>query len=375
MSDSKPKLRVGLIGTGFMGKAHAFGFTNAAHVFDLPVDAELHTVADINEQQAQDAARAYGFVNASTEWRDIVASPEIDIVSITAPNALHKEMSLAAIAAGKHVYCEKPLAPLARDAREMAEAAEAAGVKTQVGFNYLCNPMFALARDMIAAGELGEIRGYRGLHAEDYMADERAPFTFRHDPAGGGALADLGSHALATAEFLLGPIAEVFGDCVNVIDARDDGQGGRRPVEVDDVGRAFLRFANGASGSIEGNWIATGRKMQHDFEVYGSKGSLFFTGERLNELHHFSVDTRKGRQGFTKIEAAPDHPPYGKFVVAPGHQIGFNDLKTIEVAGYLSAIAEASAEPFNFRAGLRIQSLVETIQASSREQKWRGADD
>ncbi len=371
MPNSKPSLRVGLIGTGFMGKAHAFGFTNAARVFDLPVEAVLHTVADIDEQAAKGAARAYGFANATTDWRDIIANPEIDIVSITAPNALHKEMSLAAIAAGKHVYCEKPLAPLAHDARKMAEAAEAAGIKTQVGFNYLCNPMFKLARDMIAGGELGEIRGYRGLHAEDYMADENGPFTFRHDTAGGGALADLGSHALATAEFLLGPVSEVFGDCVNVIGERDDGNGGRRAVEVDDIGRALLRFANGASGSIEGNWVATGRKMQHDFEVYGSKGSLFFTGERLNELHHYSVDNRSGRQGFVKIEAAPDHPPYGEFIVAPGHQIGFNDLKTIEVAGYLSAIAGVSDEPFNFRAGLRIQSLVEEIQASSREQKWR----
>lgn len=370
MSYSKPKLNVGLIGTGFMGKAHAFGFASAARVFDLPVEAELHTVADINEEAAHAAARAYGFSRASADWHDIINNPGIDIVSITAPNAFHKEMSLAAIAAGKHVYCEKPLAPLAADAAEMADAAEAAGIKTQVGFNYLCNPVFALARDMIAAGELGDIRGYRGLHAEDYMADKHAPFTFRHDPEGGGAMADLGSHTLATAEFLLGPITKVMGDCVTVISERDDGKGGRRAVEVDDVGRAFLRFANGASGSIEGNWIATGRKMQHDFEVYGSKGSLFFTGERLNELHHFTVADATGRQGFRKIEAGPDHPPYGEFVVAPGHQIGFNDLKTIEVAGYLSAIAGEAAEPFNFRAGLRIQTLVEEIQKSAREGRW-----
>ncbi len=374
MSNSKPSLKVGLIGTGFMGKAHAYGFSNAARVFDLPVEAALHTVADIDRVAAEGAARAHGFANATADWRDIVANPEIDIVSVTAPNALHKEMSLAAIAAGKHVYCEKPLAPLASDAREMTAAAEAAGVKTQVGFNYLCNPIFGLAREMIAGGELGEIRSYRGLHAEDYMADASAPFTFRHDPAGGGALADLGSHALATAEFLLGPISEVFGDCVTVIGERDDGKGGRRKIEVDDIGRAFLRFANGASGAIEGNWVATGRKMQHDFEVHGSKGALFFSAERLNELHYHEVDAKKGRQGFTRIEAAPDHPPYGAFIVAPGHQIGFNDLKTIEVAGYLSAISEGSAEPFNFRAGLRIQTLVETIQRSSRERTWLGVE-
>ena len=251
MSHVKPKLKVGLIGTGFMGKTHAFGFVSAPRVFDLPMDIELHTVADIDGVAARGAARAYGFVRATADWRDITDNPEIDIVSITAPNALHKELSLAAIGAGKHVYCEKPLAPLADDAREMADAAEEAGVGAHVGLNYLCNPMFALAREMIAAGELGEIRSYRGLHAEDYMADADGPFTFRHDPAGGGALADLGSHALATAEFLLGPITEVMGDCVTVIGERTDSKGNRRSVDVDDVGRAFLRFANGASGSIE----------------------------------------------------------------------------------------------------------------------------
>ena len=367
---SKPKLRIGLIGTGFMGKAHAFGFTAAPRVFDLPLDPELRTVADITEAAAAEPARRLGFARATADWRTIIADPEIDLVSITAPNALHKSMALAAIAAGKHVYCEKPLAPLASDAREMAEAAEARGVKTQVGFNYLCNPMLGLAREMIAAGELGEIRGYRGLHAEDYMADAAGPFTFRHDPAGGGALADIGSHALATAEFLCGPITRVMGDCVTMIGERPDGKGGRREVEVDDVGRAFLRFANGATGSIEGTWLATGRKMQHDFEVYGTKGALAFSQEHFNELHYFSGADAKGRQGFRCIEAGPDHAPYGLFCVAAGHQLGFNDLKAIEVAGYIEAIAGKRAEPFNFRAGLRIQSLVETIQRSSREQKW-----
>ena len=151
------------------------------------------------------------------------------------------------------------MAPLAIDALEMSEAAEVAGVKTQVGFNYLCNPMIQLARTMIANGELGDVRSYRGIHAEDYMVDAAAPVTFRHDAAGGGALADLGSHALATAEFLLGPIVEVLGDCLTVIGERDDAEGKRRKIEVDDVGRAFLRFQNGASGTIEANWIATGR--------------------------------------------------------------------------------------------------------------------
>jgi predicted dehydrogenase len=367
---TKPRLRIGLIGTGFMGKAHVFGFTSAPRVFELPYDLELHTVADITPEAAERARRTLGFAHATADWRTIMADPEIELVSITAPNALHKEMALAAIAAGKHVYCEKPLAPLASDALEMTLAAEARGVKTQVGFNYLCNPMLQTAREMIAAGELGEIRGYRGLHAEDYMADAAGPFTFRHDPAGGGALADIGSHALATAEFLCGPIVRVMGDCVTMIGSRPDGRGGSREVAVDDVGRAFLRFASGATGSIEGNWIATGRKMQHDFEVYGTKGALAFSQERFNELHYFSTDDRKGRQGFRRIEASPDHAPYGLFCVAAGHQIGFNDLKAIEVAGFVQAIAGAAPEPFNFRKGLRIQTLVETIHRSSDEGRW-----
>ncbi|MEY5038023.1 MAG: hypothetical protein RL472_1129 [Pseudomonadota bacterium] len=366
----KPKLRIGLIGTGFMGKAHVFGFASAPRVFDLPYELELHTVADVTAEAAARAAAAFGFAHATTRWQDIIDNPEIDVVDITAPNALHKEMALAAIRAGKHVYCEKPLAPLAQDAYEMALAAEAAGVKTQVGFNYLCNPMLGLAREMIAAGELGEIRGYRGIHCEDYMADSGGAFTFRHDPAGGGALADIGSHALATAEFLCGPITRVMGDCVTMIGSRPDGKGGSRKVEVDDVGRAFLRFENGATGSVEGNWIATGRKMQHDFEIYGTKGALAFSQEHFNVLHFFSTADAKGRQGFRRIEAGPDHAPYGLFCVAPGHQLGFNDLKAIEVAGYVNAIADKAPEPFNFRKGLRIQTLVETIQTSAREERW-----
>ena len=151
MAGEKPQLRIGLIGTGFMGKTHVFGFAAAQRVFDLPYELVLHTVADRTEDLAAQAARALGFARASGDWRRLVEDPEIDVIDITAPNAFHKEMALAAIAAGKHVYCEKPLAPLAADARQMAEAAEAAGVKTQVGFNYLCNPLFALARDMIRA--------------------------------------------------------------------------------------------------------------------------------------------------------------------------------------------------------------------------------
>ncbi|WP_376706299.1 Gfo/Idh/MocA family oxidoreductase (plasmid) [Mesorhizobium sp. ISC25] len=367
---NRPKLRIGLIGSGFMGKTHVFGFATAQRVFDLPFEIVLHTIADRTDDIAAQASRSLGFARSSGDWRTLISDPEIDLIDITAPNAFHKEMALAAIAAGKHVYCEKPLAQLAGDAWEMADAAKRAGVRTQVGFNYLCNPMLRLARDMIRIGELGEIRSYRGIHAEDYMADPESPFTFRHDPAGGGALADLGSHALATAEYLLGPISSVLGDSVTVIDSRPDGAGGKRDVEVDDLSRMFVRFDNGASGSIEASWIATGRKMQHDFEVYGTTGALIFTQERFNELHFYSAADQAGRRGFRRIEAGPDHDPYGLFCVAPGHQLGFNDLKAIEIANFVKAISGEGPEPMNFRAGARIQGLVDDVRRSSGRGAW-----
>lgn len=368
---NKSVLNVGVIGTGFMGKAHVFGYTSANKVFDLPYDVVLHTIADVSEEAARNAARQFDFLRYSNDWKAVVTDPVIDVISITAPNALHKEMALLAIEHGKHVYCEKPLAPIYTDALEMAEAAELKGVKTQVGFNYLCNPMLTLAKKMISDGEIGDIRGYRGIHCEGYMVDPNEPFSFRHDEAGGGALADIGSHAIATAEFLLGPISSVLGDCVTYVKERRHPKSGEMiPVKVDDIGRSFVRFANGASGSIEGNWVATGRTMQHDFEVFGSKGAIAFSQENFNELHYYSSDDKPGQRGFRRIEAGPDHFPYGQFCVAPGHQLGFNDLKAIEVRGFLEAVANKAPEPFSFRDGARIQNIIESIHSSSKTSDW-----
>ncbi len=362
------ELGVGLIGTGFMGRTHVLGFATAARAFEMPVRLRLEAVADATEEAAEAARKSFGIERATGDWRTLIDDPAIDVIDITAPNALHREMALAAISAGKHVYCEKPLAPTAAEAREMSEAAAAAGVVTQVGFNYVANPMLRLAREMIAAGELGEILSYRGQHAEDYMADPAAPWSFRHDPAGGGAMADLGSHALATAEFLLGPIAELMGDTATAIRERP-APGGPRAVEVDDVARAFLRFESGVAGLVEASWVATGRKMSHDFEVHGTKGALYFTGERLNELQFCDAGDAAGRAGFRTIVAGPEHPPYARFCPAPGHQLGFNDLKAIEIAGFADALAGAP-EPFGFRKGVRIQRLVEAVRDSSAARAW-----
>lgn len=366
------RLGLGLIGSGFMGKTHALGFINVNQTFDLPVKVDRVLLADVDAGRASAAASALGFPRSTGDWKELVSSGDVGIVDITTPNVLHKEMSLAAIAAGKHVYCEKPLAPSAAEALEMTLAAEAAGVVTAVGFNYLKNPMLKLAREIIESGEIGQVRSFNGQHAEDYMMDTEAPWTWRLDPAGGGgALADLGSHVIATARYLIGPIAEVMGDVVSVIGSRPDAGGkGRRRVEVEDIGRAFVRFANGATGCIQASWVETGRKMQHEFSIAGSKGGISFSQERFNELELYLACDQRGRQGFRKIFAAPEHEPYGAFCVAPGHQIGFNDLKTIEVRDFLRAIAGEKVGHADFREGLEVQRTIEAIYRSAVAGAW-----
>jgi len=369
----KRRIGVGLIGPGFMGKAHALGYSMAARVFDLPFEVDLAVLAAGDAALADGAGRALGFRRSTGDWRDLLGDPEVQVVSVTTPNTLHRAMALAAIAAGKHVWCEKPLAPTVVEAREMAEAAEAAGLATQVGFSYLKNPMVALAKRMVEAGEIGEVRTFRGVHAEDYMADARAPWTWRLDPTGGGgALADIGSHILAAALHLVGPVTALMAEVDTLISKRPvrPGAAEMRPVEVDDVARLFLRFEGGVSGSLEANWIATGRKMQHEFEIYGSKGAILFTQEHFNELRVYYTQDVAGRRGFRTVFAGPEHEPYGAFCVAPGHQIGFNDLKAIEARDFLHAVAGGPHIGPDFREGYEVQKLVELAYRSAREGRW-----
>ncbi len=367
------ELGIGLIGTGFMGKAHAFAYRAALAAFpDIPAP-RLEMIADVDEALAAKAAHQYGFAHSTGDWRKLVTDPRIDVVSITTPNTLHKEMTLAAIAAGKHVHCEKPLSPTLADSRLMVEAAEKAGVVTQVGFNYIKNPLLKLARDMVAAGELGEITGFRGIHAEDYMHDPESPYSWRIDPVGGpGVIADLGSHIIGMARFLLGPIAEVSADVRTVITSRPVSRGAkeRKDVRVDDVARILVNFARGCGGTIEANWIATGRKMQLGFELTGEKGSLVFSQERLNELQFYKAGADSRTNGYVRIEAGPQHPPYGQFCVAGGHQLGFNDLKTIEMGEFLQAVATRKVAGPDFREAYEIQKVVEAAIASSKTRGW-----
>jgi predicted dehydrogenase len=367
------ELGIGLIGSGFMGRAHALAFRTVGGVFDLPLAPRLEMLADASDDLARQAAAALGFRRHTGDWKALVRDPAVDLVAITTPNALHKPMGLAAIEAGKHVYCEKPLAVTAADAEEMARAAEEAGVVTMVGFNYLRNPMIKLAKQIVGGGEIGEVTGFRGIFAEDYMADASRPFTWRCDPANaGGALADIGSHIISMARYLVGDIEEVCGrvDTVHAQRPVAAGSAEMRAVSVDDQANFLVRFARGVTGGISANWIATGQKMQLAFELIGTKGSIDFTQERLNELRLYTAGQPKGREGFKLLLAGPDHPDYGRFCPAPGHQLGFNDLKVIEVRELIEAIARGGGSYPDFREATEVARVAEAVVRSSQERRW-----
>jgi predicted dehydrogenase len=283
-------------------------------------------------------------------------------------------MALAAIAAGKHVYCEKPLALDAKGAEAMAEAAGRAGVKTLVGYNCLWNPATRLAREIIESGEIGDVVHFRGVHFEDYMTDPQAPCTWRckKATAGAGAIADLGSHIVSLARFLVGEIAEVHGSVQTVIEQRPlPGEPDRLgAVEVDDQAQALLRFANGAAGTLEASWIAAGRKMALTYEITGSKGAVMLDQERMNELRLFTYGRSRRLDGFRTILSGPEHPYYGAFCPAPGHQLGFNDLKVIEVRALLDAIANDVPLNPDFQDAWRIAQVVDAILVSAAESRW-----
>ncbi len=367
------QLGIGLVGSGFMGRSHTFGFNAVSGVFGLPLVPKLEMLADATDELAANAAASLGYARSTGDWRKLVADPAVDLVDITTPNALHKPIALAAFALGKPVYCEKPLAPNAADAREMMEAAERAGVQTMVGFAYLKNPLIALAKEIIDSGEIGSVVSFRGIHAEDYMTDPAAPWTWRLDPAGGhGVVADLGSHIVSIARHLAGPIESLSGQIATIVPQRPVARGSKetRRVEVDDQARALLRFANGATGTIEASWVAAGRKLTLAFELTGSKGTIVLDFERQNELQLFTTGQAKGREGFKTILAGPDHPHYREFCPAPGHQLGFNDLKTIEVRALLDALSGGPKAMPDFREAWEVQRVVDGIVRSARERRW-----
>jgi predicted dehydrogenase len=366
-------LRIGLIGSGFIGRAHAIALSAVGSVFPDVEAPVLELLADHDAPRAAQAAAALGFRRSTGDWRQLVADPSVDVVDICSPNHLHREMALAALAAGKHVWCEKPLALDVAEAREVAAAAAASGKRHLVGFNYSRNPLVRVAREMIAAGELGAVTGFSGQYFEDYMADPAVPWSWRCQRrlAGAGALADLGSHLIDMAEVLLGPIDSIIARLETVYgERRDPGSGAMRQVENEDIANALVRFTAGASGTLAISRVATGCKCGLAFAVFGTKGSIAFDQERMNELRVYSSADAAGRRGFRTILAGPEHPDYRWFCPAPGHGLGINDLKVIEARDLIRAIAEDRAAVPGFDVGLRVQLVMDAMERSHAAAAW-----
>lgn len=366
-------IRIGLIGTGYIGRAHAIALSSVGTVFDDIETPVLEMVADADAAGAAAAARGLGFRRHTADWRALVNDPAVDVVDVCTPNYLHHEMVMAALAAGKHVYCEKPLALNTTDAAAMAAAADRAGLCHLVGFNYPCNPMLQTAREIVAAGEIGEVIGFRGRYLEDYLSDPKLPFSWRCERrlAGPGALADLGSHLINLAHLLLGPLGQVSARLSTVIRERLEIATGRpRRVENEDVAHAMVEFAGGIPGSFEISRVAAGYKCGLAIKLFGTRGSISFDQERMNELRLYRGDDAAGRRGFSTILAGPEHTDYRPFCPAPGHGLGINDLKVIEVRNLLRAIATGQRATPDFHEGVRVQAVMDAMEQSHAESAW-----
>lgn len=368
------RIGVGLIGTGFMGKCHALAYGAVKAAFgDVPA-VDRMTLCDIEAAHAKTCAEQFGFQRSTTRWRDLLDDPAIELVSITSPNSLHREMAVAALEAGKHVWCEKPMALTLADAEAMAAAAaRMPSQATALGYGYLRNPALQYARQLIADGTIGEVFDFRGSVDEDYMADPQAPWSWRmtKKDAGLGTLGDLTVHLASLAQELMGDISSLCAMADVVHRHRPvPGANTSAAVENDDIAHALVRFVSGARGVLASSRVAHGRKNSLKVEVHGSKGMLWLDNERMNELNLYVAEGPRESRGFRRILSGPHHPAYDRLCPAPGHGLGFNELKVIELAELLHAIAGRGSEAVDFARGLRIERVIHAFAHSTGTRSW-----
>jgi len=334
----------------------------------------LKVLCESPADRAKKLGDELGFPRVTTDWRELVADPEVDVVDICAPSNLHREIALAAIAAGKHLYCEKPVGLGGKEATEIAEAAAKKGIKTQVGFSYVRHPVIGLAKKLIDEGALGKVLHMRWTYNEDYMSDPAAPFTWRNDPKLGsraGALGDLGAHGIAMTRLLAGDISAI---CARTIlphpKRKDPATGQMRDVGNEDVTDALFECENGVTGLFSTSRISGGSKMAFSFELVGTQGTIRWNAERYNELDFFDNREPKDRGGFRTILANATHAPYGNFCPAPGHGIGFNDFKVIEIWELMEAIAGGKRVMTDMADGAKVGRIMDAVLESADKRAW-----
>lgn len=362
---------VGLIGTGFMGKCHALAWTSVRTVFgDTPAIRLVH-LGEANEELARRRAAEFGFAKASADWRAVIADPDVQVISLTTPNQFHPEMAIAALEAGKHLWCEKPMAPALADAKAMLDTARRSGKVAALGYNYIQSPGIRHIKRLLADGAIGTINHLRIEMDEDFMADPDALFFWKHEAASGyGALDDFAVHPLSLIHTLFGRVARVMCDMAKPYAQRKLPEGGLRDVETFDIASSLIHLQNGVSGTLLVNRSAWGRKGRIALQILGSKGSILFDQERFNEVQLYLASDRPSEQGYRTILSSPHHEPYGRFVPAPGHGLGFNDLKTIECRELIARMQGQPANIIEFEDGLEIERTVHAMARSHEEKRW-----
>ena len=363
------EIGIGIVGGGYMGKAHAVAMNAVAAVFDTPLRPRLEMICTTTAAGAADKARQFGARGSTADWRELVAAPQVQAIVIASPQGTHREIALAAFALGKPVFCEKPLGASIEDGRAMTAAARASGAVNMIGFNYIRTPASQLVREIIAAGEIGEITHFRGEHTEDFLADAAAPADWRVQGLANGAMGDLAPHILNATLALAGPIRQLVADIQTVHKTRTSPAG---PVNVtnDDQAQILCRFAGGAIGSLFISRVATGRKMGYAYEISGVKGAIRFDQEDQNALWLYKGDARPDRQGFTKILTGPLHPDYQPFCLGPGHGTGYQDQIIIEARDFLKAIATRQPVWPTFADGHAVNLIIDAARRSHAEGRW-----
>ncbi|CAM2924071.1 Gfo/Idh/MocA family oxidoreductase [Paenibacillus sediminis] len=378
------QIRVGMVGYKFMGKAHSHAYRDVSMFFPDTPKPVMKFICGRNENGVKQAAEQFGWESYVTDWRDLINSSDIDLVDINAPSDAHKEIALAAAAAGKHLFCEKPLALSLSDAREMLKAAEEAGVKHMISFNYRFVPAVQLAKKLISEDRIGQIHHFRAWFLQDWIVNPEFPLVWRlqKEVAGSGALGDLGAHLIDLSHYLIGDIHEVVGMSETFVKERPlpnkmtglsagiDKDAPKGQVTVDDATLFLARFENGALGSFEATRFAAGQRCTNAFEINGSKGSIRFDFERMNELELYFTEDADDVQGFRRVLATDPAHAYMQAWWPPGHPIGFEHTFIHETVELFTAIEEDRQPSPNFTDGVKCQQVLEAVELSIRDRRW-----
>lgn len=380
------QVRVAVLGAaGWMGKVHTMAYQTFPHFLGTAHGtARIVALVQTNAAAHPDLAQRAPGARILQDWRDAIHDPEIDLIDICLPDSLHYEVARAALQAGKHVFCEKPLADTAAQARELADLARLKGVITRVGHGFPRNPVHDLARQIIQSGEIGEITLFKACQHVDVFADPLSPFMWRADGARAptGIIGDTGSHVFSFAEFLVGRVARVMADTFVTTprrpempaprpnDSAPDGGQTWRDVTNPDGAHVLVQFANGARGMMDFSRIATGRKFRQTYEVYGTKGSLTYDYDEVNRLRFYTAADAEGRRGFRAIDIGPEHPTYRAFLPLPNFALGYNETKIIEAAEVIRAITTGQPMWPTFDTGHHICQIVDACMASADAGGW-----